>query len=164
MASSFEETAPLFCAGYTALSGSEGPSRDRASVAVVGIGGVDHLAVRYAKALGHEVVASTGSDDQAAQLAELGADHVVRPDGHAGEALMAAGGADVIVCTTNSAAHVSRALAGLLPEGGLVNLGALDGPIELEGVGVLHAETARTAAKRGRRAHSSCPLLAQGSK
>jgi len=98
-------------------------------------------------------VAVTGSDDKAGQVAEPGAEHVVRPDGHVGEALMAAGGADVIVCMTNSAAHVSQALAGLLPEGRLVNVGALDGPIEVDGVGLFQAERGLLGSIQGDRRH-----------
>jgi alcohol dehydrogenase len=96
-------------------------------------------------------VAITGSHDKAAQVGELGADHVVRPDGQVGEALMAAGAADVIVCTTNSAAHVSQALAGLLPEGRLVNAGAIEGPIEIDGVGLFQAESGLLGSIQGDR-------------
>jgi 2-desacetyl-2-hydroxyethyl bacteriochlorophyllide A dehydrogenase len=126
------DAAPMFCAGYTVMSGlrmARPQPGDR--VAVIGIGGLGHIGVQIAKALGHEVVAVTGTEAKKAEARELGADEVVVAGDHAGQALMAAGGADVIVATSNSAKHVSQALAGLRPGGRLVNLGALDGPVQL---------------------------------
>ena len=47
-------------------------------------------------------------------------------------ALFAAGGADVILGTTNSAAHATQALRGLRPEGRMVNMGLVDGAIQAD--------------------------------
>lgn len=130
---SSEDAAPMFCAGYTAISSyrmAHPEPGDR--VAVVGIGGLGHLALQIAKAYGHEVVAVTGTESKTAEARELGADHVVVAGDHAGQSLMKAGGADVIVCTTNSADHVSQALSGLRPRGRLVSAGALGAPIQVQ--------------------------------
>src|SRR5436190_1678997 len=59
---SWEEGAPIFCAGFTAFSGlrnAEPRPGDR--VAVIGIGGLGHLAIQFSKALGLETIAITGS-------------------------------------------------------------------------------------------------------
>jgi D-arabinose 1-dehydrogenase-like Zn-dependent alcohol dehydrogenase len=127
-----EDAAPLFCAGFTVASGFRAARpRPGDRVAVLGIGGLGHLAVQYAKALGFEVVAVTGTEGKRKDALAMGADDVVVAGAHAGKALLAAGGADVVVATTNSAAQVTQAFSGLRPEGRFVNLGALDGPVQL---------------------------------
>jgi len=65
---------------------------------VLGIGGLGHLAVQYAKAAGFETIAVSHSPDKDKMIRDLGADEVVRD----GKSLAAAGGADVILSTSNS--------------------------------------------------------------
>src|SRR5256886_385345 len=91
---SYEQAAPIFCAGYTVYSGlrwADPQPHDR--VAVLGIGGLWHLAVQYAKAAGFETIAVSHSPDKDKMIRDLGADEVVRD----GKGLAAAGGADVIL-------------------------------------------------------------------
>jgi D-arabinose 1-dehydrogenase-like Zn-dependent alcohol dehydrogenase len=99
------EAAPLFCAGFTAYSGiRDAGLRPGERCAVVGVGGLGHLAIQYAAALGAEVVAVTRSPEKRAQLEELGAHEVVVAggDGHGtGEALRRAGPVDVMIHTGN---------------------------------------------------------------
>lgn len=57
---SFIEAAPLFCAGVTTLS-SVKPGE---WVAIFGVGGLGHLGVQYAKAMGMNVVAIDTSDEK----------------------------------------------------------------------------------------------------
>jgi D-arabinose 1-dehydrogenase-like Zn-dependent alcohol dehydrogenase len=125
--------APIFCAGYTVMSGLRNADpRPGDRVAVLGIGGLGHLAIQYARALGLEVFALTGTAAKKDEAKKLGASEVIVATGDLGAALFAAGGADVILGTTNSAAHATQALSGLRPEGRFVNMGALDGPIQAD--------------------------------
>lgn len=129
------DAAPIFCAGFTVMSGYRNASpRPGERVAVLGIGGLGHLAVQIAKALGHETVAITGNEGKKAEAKALGADHVVGSGDDAGKALMAIGGADVVLSTSNSAAQISQVLGGLRPEGRLVNMGVPDGPVTIGNV------------------------------
>jgi uncharacterized zinc-type alcohol dehydrogenase-like protein len=70
--------APLLCAGITTWSPLRhwkvGPGH---KVGVVGIGGLGHMGVKLAKALGAHVVAFTTSPDKAGDARALGADEVV---------------------------------------------------------------------------------------
>ena len=50
----------------------------------------------------------------------------------AGKALLAAGGADIILSTTNSAAQISAAFNGLRPNGRLINMGLPDGALTID--------------------------------
>jgi len=130
---SFEDAAPIFCAGYTVMSGLRNASPSPGErVAVLGVGGLGHLAVQLAKAVGLEVVALTGQASKTAELKALGADEVIVSGDDPGKALLAAGGADILLATTNSAKHVSTSLAGLRPAGRLINMGVVDGPIVID--------------------------------
>ena len=88
-------------------------------VAVVGIGGLGHLALQYAKAAGFPVIAVSRSPDKDRLVRELGADEVVRD----GAGLARAGGADVVLGTSNSADAMADAIQGLRPDGRLVVMG-----------------------------------------
>jgi alcohol dehydrogenase len=117
---SYEDAAPLFCAGYTVWSGlrwSEPKPGER--IAVVGIGGLGHLAVQYARAAGFHTIALSRSPDKDASIHELGADEIVRD----GKGLMAAGGADVILGTSNSIEAMADSIQGLRPDGRFVLMG-----------------------------------------
>jgi uncharacterized zinc-type alcohol dehydrogenase-like protein len=70
--------APLLCAGITSFSPLRhwkvGPG---SHVAVVGLGGLGHMALKLAKAMGAEVTLFTRSEGKEADAKRLGADHVV---------------------------------------------------------------------------------------
>jgi alcohol dehydrogenase len=116
----YEQAAPIFCAGYTVWSGLRwADPQPLERVAVVGIGGLGHLAVQYAKAAGFETLAVSRSTDKDALIRELGADAIVRD----GAGLAAAGGANVILATSNSSDAMADALRGLRPDGRFVLMG-----------------------------------------
>lgn len=125
--------APLFCAGYTVMSAYRNATpRAGERVAILGVGGLGHLALQIAKALGHETLALTGQAGKRAELLALGADDVIISGDDPGKALKDAGGADVVVSTTNSAKQVGQAMAGLRRRGRLVTTGVLDGPAVID--------------------------------
>jgi uncharacterized zinc-type alcohol dehydrogenase-like protein len=70
--------APLLCAGITSYSPLKnwnvGPG---SKVGVIGLGGLGHMGVKFAKALGAEVTMITTSPAKGADAQKLGADHVV---------------------------------------------------------------------------------------
>ncbi|RUT35691.1 alcohol dehydrogenase AdhP [Paenibacillus zeisoli] len=77
---SFKEAAPLFCAGvttYKALKVSE--ARPGQWVSIVGIGGLGHLAVQYAKAMGLNVIAVDTFEEKLELAKSLGADLAFNP-------------------------------------------------------------------------------------
>lgn len=114
---SYEYAAPTLCSGYTVWSAlRRADTKQGGRVAVVGIGGLGHLAVRYAKAAGYHVTAVTHSPDKQDLARQLGADEVVSD----GASLKAAGGADLLMHTSSSHAAVTSAVEGLNPWGTLV--------------------------------------------
>jgi alcohol dehydrogenase len=125
---SYEQAAPIFCAGYTVWSGLRwAQPQPGERLAVVGIGGLGHLAIQYAKAAGFTTVAVSRSPDKDKLIRELGADGIVRD----GKDLAAAGGADVILGTSNSVDAMADSIAGLRPDGRLVLMGFENKPLPI---------------------------------
>src|SRR6516165_4807480 len=123
---SYEQAAPIFCEGYTVYSGLRwADPQPHERVAVVGAGGLGHLAVQYAKAAGFTTIAISHSADKDKLVRELGADEIVRD----GKGLAAVGGADVILGTSNSVDAMADSIAGLRPDGRLVLMGFENKPL-----------------------------------
>ena len=120
---SYEQAAPIFCAGYTAYSGLRlADPKPHERVAVVGIGGLGHLGIQYSKAAGFETIAVTHSKDKEELAYKLGADSVVAD----GEGLLEQGGyggADVILATSNSYKATADSIKGLRPDGRFILMG-----------------------------------------
>ncbi|GAC1311368.1 MAG: alcohol dehydrogenase catalytic domain-containing protein [Vulcanimicrobiaceae bacterium] len=117
---SYEQAAPIFCAGYTVYSGlriAEPQPNER--IAIVGIGGLGHLALQYARAAGFHTTAVTTSADKVELARSLGADEVVRD----GAELAKSGGVDVVLATSNSNEAMTQAIDALRPDGRLVVMG-----------------------------------------
>jgi alcohol dehydrogenase len=125
---SYEQAAPIFCAGYTVWSGLRlADPKPHETIAVVGVGGLGHLAVQYGKASGFRTIAISHSPDKDKSIRELGADEVVRD----GKGLAGLGGADVILGTSNSNDAMMDSIQGLRPDGRFVLMGFEAKPLQL---------------------------------
>jgi len=72
------EAAPLICAGITMYKGiKETEARPGEWIAISGIGGLGHLGIQYAKAMGLRVCAIDIDDGKLAHAKNLGADFIV---------------------------------------------------------------------------------------
>ena len=122
-----EEAAPLMCAGVTtfnALRNSGARAGDL--VAVLGLGGLGHLAVQYAAKMGFRVVGIARGRDKAAFAGQLGARHYIDSQSQdPAAALQELGGARVIVATAASAEAMQACLGGLGPRGNFMVIGAV---------------------------------------
>ncbi len=130
---SFAEAAPLGCAGvttYDALRKTKALPGDR--VAVLGIGGLGHLGVQFARAMGFETIAIARGADKADDARRLGAHHYVDSTaGDVGAALQALGGVSVVLATAASAKAMGDTFGGLLPQGELVTIGVTPDPLPI---------------------------------
>ncbi|WP_433382545.1 alcohol dehydrogenase catalytic domain-containing protein [Actinoplanes sp. CA-142083] len=125
------EAAPLLCAGITVFRGlTDLGLRPDSLVAVQGIGGLGHLGIQFARALGHRVVAIGRDPGKAALAVELGADSYISED--PAEALQRLGGADAILATAADGGSMSALIGGLAPHGRLVVVGGGGGPIQVD--------------------------------
>ena len=116
--------APLLCAGITTWSPlrhwGAGPGK---KVGIVGIGGLGHMGVKFAHALGAHVVAFTTSEEKRAAAIALGADEVV--NSRNAEEMAAHRDSFDMILDTVAASHDLDAFTALLKrDGALVLVGA----------------------------------------
>jgi propanol-preferring alcohol dehydrogenase len=125
--------APLLCAGLTTFSAlRSAPAKAGDVVAVLGIGGLGHLAIQYARHMGFDVVAIARGAQKDALARELGAHHYI--DSAAtdpAKALQKLGGAAVVLATASAGKAVSDTVKGLRPGGVVIVIGASPEPIEV---------------------------------
>ncbi|MGD9932083.1 MAG: alcohol dehydrogenase catalytic domain-containing protein [Dehalococcoidia bacterium] len=122
----FAEAAPFLCAGLTTYAGlKNGGIEPGKRVVILGIGGLGHLAIPIARALGAEVYAVTGTESKAQMSRELGA-AVAGDATTVVAALQAAGGAHLVLNTANSLGPVGQVLPAMAKQGTIV-LTAADG-------------------------------------
>ncbi|QSS89008.1 NAD(P)-dependent alcohol dehydrogenase [Streptomyces sp. M54] len=126
-----DEAAPLLCAGITTYSPLKrwgvGPGK---KVAVVGLGGLGHMAVKIAHTLGAEVTVLSQTLRKKDDGLKLGADHYYATgDPATFEEL--AGTFDVILSTVSAPLDFGAYLGLLRTDGTLVNVGAPEEPISL---------------------------------
>ncbi|PQJ36369.1 alcohol dehydrogenase [Salinibacter sp. 10B] len=130
---SAEEAAPLLCAGITTYNALRNQGlRPGDLVAVQGIGGLGHLGVQYAAAMGCEVAALSTSADKEDLALTLGASHFIDASSDdAAEALQALGGADLILATAPNSDAITSVVGGLGRDGSLVIVAATGDPVEV---------------------------------
>ncbi|WP_406480910.1 NAD(P)-dependent alcohol dehydrogenase [Streptomyces sp. NBC_01615] len=126
-----DEAAPLMCAGITTYSPlrrwGAGPGKQ---VAVIGLGGLGHMAVKIAHAMGAEVTVLSQSLKKMDDGLRLGADHYyATSDPTTFEQL--AGTFDLIVNTVSAKLDLDAYLGLLAVGGAMVNVGAPAEPLSL---------------------------------
>ncbi|MBB5928562.1 alcohol dehydrogenase [Streptomyces echinatus] len=126
------DAGPLACAGVTTYNGLRHSSaRPGDRVAVLGIGGLGHLGVQYAVAMGFETVAIARGPEKADFAKRLGARHYI--DSTSGtpvaEALQSLGGAKAVLATAGNSEAITATADGLTPRGELVVIGADNAPL-----------------------------------
>jgi propanol-preferring alcohol dehydrogenase len=135
----FAEAAPLLCAGVTTFNAlRNSPARPGDLVAIQGLGGLGHLGVQYARAMGFEVVGISRGTDKEEFARKLGAHHYVdsgRQD--FAEAMARLGGAKVILATAPHARSISALVQGLGVEGCLLIVAAAFEPLEINAIDLL---------------------------
>jgi propanol-preferring alcohol dehydrogenase len=122
--------APLFCAGITVYAAIVRLNlKPNELVVIQGIGGLGHLAVQYAKAMGAKVVALSHSDKEKVAK-ELGADYFINSSKQDPvKELKALGGADAILTTVYDSKSIQNLVNALAPKGRLSVVGAAQEPI-----------------------------------
>lgn len=134
--------APLLCGGitvYTPLKrGGAGPGK---KVGVLGLGGLGHLAVKFASAMGAHTVMLTSSPGKAGDAQKLGANEVIITSDP--EALQAHAGSFDMIVNTVSGPHDANAYLSLLKRGGAMRLvGAPSQPLEIMAANLLVGDKA----------------------
>jgi uncharacterized zinc-type alcohol dehydrogenase-like protein len=123
------KVGPLFCGGITVfnpLMQINIKPTDR--VGVIGIGGLGHMALKFFRAWGCEVVAFTSSESKRDEALDLGAHRVVNSR-NADDLAKLAGSLDAIISTVNVTMDWNALIAALAPHGKLHIVGAVAEPI-----------------------------------
>ncbi|GLP77856.1 alcohol dehydrogenase [Mycobacterium antarcticum] len=122
---SFAEAAPLGCAGVTVFNGLRSTKAKAGDlVAVLGVGGLGHLGVQFARAMGFETVAIARGSGKADDAKKLGAHHYVDSnESDVAAALQELGGAAVVLATAANSDAMAATVGGLGPRGELVIIG-----------------------------------------
>jgi uncharacterized zinc-type alcohol dehydrogenase-like protein len=132
--------APLLCAGttmYTPLTAWKAGPGTR--VAIAGLGGLGHIGVKLAAALGAEVTVITRSAAKATEASALGAHHTLISTDAA--AMAAHGSSFDLIIDTVPVAHDLRPYVPLLAfDGTLVNVGAIMMPVEVDMISLVMAQ------------------------
>jgi len=145
------DAAPLLCAGLTTFSALRNSTAKAGElVAVLGIGGLGHLGVQYARHMGFEVAAIARGEDKAALAKQLGAHHYIDSSiSDVGQALQALGGAAVVLATASAGRAVADVVKGLRPRGHVIALGVTPDPIELASTDLLFGNRSVEGAMTG---------------
>jgi len=131
------KAAPLLCAGITDYSPLKhwktGPGK---RVGIVGLGGLGHLAIKIAKAMGAEVIVFTTSSNKGDDALRLGADQVVISTDK--EQMKETAKLDIILDTVSANHNVNHYLNLLKVDGSLVLVGLPAEKLEVGPFNLVH--------------------------
>ena len=141
-------TAPLLCAGITTYSPMRhwGVTKGK-KVGVVGLGGLGHMGVKFAHALGAHTVAFTTSPRKRDDAIRLGADEVVLSR-NADEMAKHAGSFDFILDAVAAEHDINAYIQLLRRDGNITMVGAPEKPLSVAAFGLI----------MGRRSFSGSPI------
>ncbi len=125
------DAGPLLCAGVTTFNALRNSgARTGDTVAVLGIGGLGHLAIQYAAKAGYRTIAIARGQDKGPLAKQLGAHiYIDSTTQDPAKELQKLGGANIILSTVTSAKALEWVIDGLAPAGKFILVGAPDGPV-----------------------------------
>ncbi|WP_419148001.1 NADPH-dependent aldehyde reductase Ahr [Pseudoalteromonas 'SMAR'] len=140
---------PLFCGGITVFNPLvQFDVKPTDKVAVIGIGGLGHLALQFLNAWGCEVTAFTSSESKAEEAKSFGAHHIINSRSES-ELEQAAGQFDFIISTVNVKLDWNAYINTLKPKGRLHFVGATLEPLDLSLFGLLLGQRSVSASPVG---------------
>jgi len=127
------DVGPLMCAGITTFNSLRNSgARAGDVVAVLGIGGLGHLAVQFAAKMGFHTVAIARGKDKESLAKKLGAHQYIDSQSEdPAKKLQQIGGAKVILSTVTDSPTISANIAGLGVNGKIIVLGISNNPIQV---------------------------------
>lgn len=140
---------PMFCGGITVfnplLQFGISPT-DR--VGVIGIGGLGHLALKFLRSWGCDVVAFTSNDSKRDEALKLGAHHVVNSTRQE-EMQVLRGTLNLIICTANAPLDWGTIISALAPKGRLHFVGAVTEPVPVNAIQLLGSQYSLSGSPSG---------------
>ena len=124
----FAEAGPLLCGGVTVFAPLAMHAKPTDRVGIIGIGGLGHMAVKFASAFGCYVTAFTSSESGFDEAKGFGANHAVGT-GDPAAIKKLAGSLDLLISTVNVPLDWDALIGTLAPNGRLHVVGAVLEPI-----------------------------------
>lgn len=130
------EAGPLLCAGITTFNAlRHSIARPGDTVAILGIGGLGHLAVQFAKRMGFNTVAIARGKDKEPLAKKLGAHHYIDSKAtNVADELKKLGGAKVVLATVTNSDAMAATIGGLGVDGTLVIVGVSAEPFTFNAI------------------------------
>src|ERR1700716_3799264 len=144
-----ENVAPLMCGGIT----GDRPLRNHgvrpsSRVGVIGIGGLGHIGVQFAKAFGAEVTAFSTSKDKETEARTLGAHHFVNTR-DTGALKKVAGSFDFLLSTVSADQDWQAYVNALRPHGKFCLVGVGPSPIQIQGFPLISGQKSISGSSTG---------------
>ncbi|MBF0659295.1 NAD(P)-dependent alcohol dehydrogenase [Psychrobacter sp. NG25] len=144
----FNAVGPLLCGGITVFNPLvQYDIKPTSRVAVIGIGGLGHLALQFANAWGCEVTAFT-SESKMEEAKELGAHHSLNSRNES-DIEAAAGSFDLVISTVNVDMNWNAIIKTLKPKGRLHFVGLLAAPLEISAAPLIMAQNSVSGSPAG---------------
>jgi uncharacterized zinc-type alcohol dehydrogenase-like protein len=134
-----ELAAPLFCAGITVFAPLRRYVKENSRLGVIGLGGLGHLAVRYARAMGCAVTVFSMTADKEPSARAFGADRFVDA-GRPAALGAAAATCDFILSTVPVSLPWAEYVNILKPDGRLCLVGASPGDIQVPAIALIDGQ------------------------
>lgn len=133
------EAAPLMCAGITTFNAlRHSGAKPGDLVAILGLGGLGHLATQYAVKMGFRTVAIARGKEKEALAKKLGAHQYIDSEAQdVSKALAQLGGAKLVLATVTSSKAMSAVVNGLAIDGKLLIVGASAEPLEVPPIALI---------------------------
>jgi uncharacterized zinc-type alcohol dehydrogenase-like protein len=144
-----ESTAPLMGAGMTVYSPLRNHGvRPSSRVGVIGIGGLGHLGLQFAKAFGAEVTAFSTSKDKESDARELGAHNFVHTR-DTGALKKVAGSFDLLLSTVDADQDWQAYVNALRPKGTFCMVSAPSSPLQIQALSLVGAQRSIAGSSTG---------------
>jgi uncharacterized zinc-type alcohol dehydrogenase-like protein len=142
------DSGPLLCGGITVFNPLAMYAKPTSRVGIVGIGGLGHMAVKFAAAYGCDVTAFTSSERKFDEARGFGANHVVSSrDSNA--IVQLAGSLDLLIVTVNVPLDWSALIAALAPKGRMHVVGAVLEPIPVQALALIFGQKSISGSPTG---------------
>jgi uncharacterized zinc-type alcohol dehydrogenase-like protein len=144
-----EHVAPLLCGGITVYSPLRNHGvRPSSRVGIIGIGGLGHMGLQFAKAFGAEVTAFSTSKTKQQETLQMGAHHFVNTR-ETGAMKKLVGSFDFLLSTVNADQDWQGYIAALRPKGTLCVVGVPPSPIALQAFSLVGGQKAISGSPTG---------------
>lgn len=144
----FAESGPLLCGGITVFDPITAHATPTSRVGIVGIGGLGHMAVKFAAAYGCDVTAFTSSEAKFEEARSFGANHVVSSRDPAGMKSLA-NSLDMLLVTANVPLDWNAFLGTLAPKGVMHVVGAVLEPMAIPAMSLIFGQKSVTGSPTG---------------